>query len=285
MEIFINIILQFIFAAIIIIPLFADMVKAKKRRKSITESNESQSGDEIITYDDFVRIYNENWKYYKTVYTDYEKRILYVAVSFSIVTGFFVFFCMTKAMLNIKFIRWWTWVVPAICTILEFIRLGIYQARPEVKKSYAATRRMKHRQKMDFIRDSLGKIGIKYENKDNMKEFIDWCKSRRDNADLYVSERKYGTFVISAIIIPVLLAAFGKICGTNNFKNNPTAIVALTGLVIFFAFMVIIAVYSLFVSLIAPHINKNKKLYDDLVLDLENFYLFEVHYSDEEECK
>lgn len=75
-----------------------------------------------------------------------------------------------------------------------------------------------------------------------------------------------------------MLGAFASICGLKDF-NNLKAIVALTVLVIFFSFMIITAVYSLFVSLIEPHINKYKKMYDDLVLDLESFYLFEVNYK------
>lgn len=278
MKIFVNAILPCIFAAIVVIACIVNRVNSHRGKEHSQKAKSPKSADDVCTYDDFVRTYYENSKYYKEVYTDYEKRILFMAITFAIISGFFIFLVLAKDLLNIGFLKPATWIVPAACSTAVFIWLGVYQGKPKVKESFAKTQKKKRKQKMNFIRDSLSKIRINYESKDDMKEFIDFCKEQRDKADLYVSERKFGTFIISAVIIPVLLGAFASICGLKDF-NNLKAIVALTVLVIFFSFMIITAVYSLFVSLIEPHINKYKKMYDDLVLDLESFYLFEVNYK------
>ena len=253
-----------------------DLIRFFKENKHSNDSKRSGDSDDfhhsngydVKSFEEFVRLYKKNLKYYNAVFNDREKKMLAVTIMYVILSGFCI---ILPSFIHNRYYD--VWKVFFISAVVEFIKLLTYQRIPSIKASFQAKMERKRSEKTDFLMSSLESLGIRTDDREEMSDLISVCKERMEDADLYKVERKYAAFFLTALMIPMLLATFKALCDTDKIKNSISEILKLALLSLLFVFVVATFFYAIFVQVIEPFINKEQKMYKSLIIDLEDIYL------------
>ena len=164
---------------------------------------------------------------------------------------------------------WPKMIILVICAVVVFVALVIYYRAGNIREQNRRENESRRRSRYCFIATGLVLLDVNHSDESGDNRFIDYCKMQRDKHDRLSNVRKKGLLCPWAVVpFAVILA----IWASGILKPGIGALVFLTVVV-----LSIVVIICFIYIMVEPAIDSEKNLYDDLVDDLEQIFIFKKY--------
>lgn len=164
---------------------------------------------------------------------------------------------------------WPKMIILVICAVVVFVALVIYYRAGNIREQNRRENESRRRSRYCFIATGLVLLDVNHSDESGDNRFIDYCKMQRDKHDRLSNVRKKGLLCHWAV---VPFAVILVIWASGILKPGIGALVFLTVVV-----LSIVVIICFIYIMVEPAIDSEKNLYDDLVDDLEQIFIFKKY--------
>lgn len=214
--------------------------------------------DEQFSFDDFVDQYRDYRREHKVKLAELPKILVFIEAIVLVVMAITIFNELWRKM-----------IILVICAVVVFVAFVIYYRAGNIIAQNRRENESRRRSRYCFIATGLVLLGVNHSDESGDNRFIDYCKMQRDKYDRLSNVRKKGLLCPWAVVpFAVILA----IWASGILKPGIGALVFLTVVV-----LSIVVIICFIYIMVEPAIDSEKNLYDDLVDDLEQIFIFKEY--------
>lgn len=222
-----------------------------------SDAVEMHDVDGHFSFDDFVDQYRDYRREHKVKLAELPKILVFIEA--------IVLVSMAITIINEL---WPKMIILVICAVVVFVALVIYYRARNIREQNGRENGSRRMSRYCFIATGLVLLGVNHSDESGGNRFIDYCKTQRDKLDRLSNVRKKGLLCLWAVPFAVILA----IWASGILRPGIGALVFLTVVVL----SIVVIICSICI-MIEPAIDSEKNLYDDLVDDLEQIFIFKKY--------
>ena len=223
-----------------------------------SDAVEMHDVDGQFSFDDFVDQYRDYRREHKVKLAELPKILVFIEAIVLVVMAITIFNELWRKM-----------IILVICAVVVFVAFVIYYRAGNIREQNRRENESRRRSRYCFIATGLVLLDVNHSDESGDNRFIDYCKMQRDKLDRLSNVRKKGLLCPWAVVpFAVILA----ILASGILKPGIGALVFLTVVVL----SIVVIICSIYI-MVEPAIDSEKNLYDDLVDDLEQIFIFKKY--------